>query len=79
MGVEDLTRDELLEEILAVIEPPRPPDNAFCAGDIAAEKGCSTQKAKGMLENAWKAGKLERAKYEVDKKLGEVYYYWVKG
>ena len=69
MGIESVTRDELLAELIAVITPPPPGDGWFTTSEIY-EAICSSnpnvkrERVYDNLKRGYEAGRLERITYQ---------------
>lgn len=63
------TLEEILNEVAALIEEPQPDPDEFSASQYAAHQGITYDAAAGLLERAYRAGKLTR------RKLGKGWYY----
>jgi len=66
----DVTQEELLDEIAAILAPPEVPEDAFTAADMAERWGTTIRKARQRLD--YKAEKKDGVKKI---KIGNRAYY----
>jgi hypothetical protein len=59
MGDVPVTREELLNEIIAALRDTAPPDDAFCVNDIMEATGWGREQVYGYLRRAKDTGKVE--------------------
>jgi hypothetical protein len=69
MGIKDITRDELLAELIAAIEPPEPGAEWFTVNQVFEELRARDPHAKRdrvyeRLRRGYADGKLERVEYK---------------
>lgn len=59
MADEPITREELLDELIAALRDTAPPPDAFCVNDIMERTGWQREQVYGYLKKARAEGKVE--------------------